>query len=220
MLLHLNNQNQARAFTHDDLAYTDKLRTRFSHRMIYHSWDSFKRGKEWPNDRGKHQSTGSWLTFLGLPFLLSELAFLNLANIYWAPPAGHVLCSTLDVQGSVSSHNSNKMWQNLHRRGQQLLSKEKEILSGSWWWMVPGRGISTLDVIQLWAKIWSKIITGSTETGKSVPWPFLKKKSERKGEGSEGTGSREDRPIQANTLRTEVQLVKTDFFFFFGMDSK
>lgn len=37
MLMHLNNQNQARAFTHDDLTYIDKLRTRFSHRMIYHS---------------------------------------------------------------------------------------------------------------------------------------------------------------------------------------
>lgn len=37
MLMHLNNQNQARAFTYDDLAYIDKLRTRFSHRMISHS---------------------------------------------------------------------------------------------------------------------------------------------------------------------------------------
>lgn len=36
-------------------------------------------------------------------------------------------------------------------------------------WMVPGRGIGTLYVIQLWAKIWSTVISGSTETGKSVP---------------------------------------------------
>lgn len=59
-------------------------------------------------------------------------------------------------------------WQNLHRRGQQLLSKEETLGLGDGW-MVPGRGISTLDVIQLWAKIWSTVITGSTETVKSVP---------------------------------------------------
>lgn len=58
-------------------------------------------------------------------------------------------------------------------------------------WMMPRRGISTLYAIQLWTKIWSTVITGSTETGKSVPWPFLKKKTERgKGRGVRGEEGR------------------------------
>lgn len=110
--------------------------------------------------------------------------------------------------------------QNLHRRGQQLLSKEKETLSGSWQWMDGARKRNWHTIC--YSALGKDLVhrhKWQYRNREICPMTFSKEENrERKGEGSrarkEGEKIDQHRPIHWE-LRSEVQLVKTDAFFSF-----